>query len=105
MTDAEITSLLVELLVELGSEFNLKHRIPSVSGGSHALELESRSCVGTISIWAAGSADWHIFDRHTAVEALLGYAEPQSIIDLRGVVLGVLGQVRRHDDISDFRHS
>jgi len=105
MTEADITSFLVALLVELGSEFNLKHRIPSVSGGSHALELESRSCIGTISIWAAGAADWHIFDSHTAAEALLGYAEPRSIIELRGVVLGVLGQVRRHDEISDFHHS
>lgn len=105
MTDAEVSSLLTELLVELGSEFHLKHRIPVVPGSGHALDLESRSCVGTISVWAAGSADWHIFDSHTAAEALLGYAEPQSVIELRGVILDVLGQVRRHDEISDMQRS
>lgn len=101
MTDNEIHSLLVELLVEFGSEFNLKHRIPVASGGSHALELESRSCIGTISLWAAGAADWHIFDVHSAAQALLGCAQPQSIIELRDVVLSVLDQVRRHDQVSD----
>lgn len=100
MTDTEINSLLDELLVELGSEFDLKHRIPVVSGGSHALELESRSCIGTISLWTAGALDWHIFDKRTATEALLGHAEAKNVIDLRNVVLDVLGNVRRHDEIS-----
>lgn len=105
MTDAEIHSLLADLLVKFSGEFSLKYRTPTIPGGSYALELESSSCIGTISIWATGAADWHVFNRHTAVEALLGYAESQSINDLHDVIVDLLAQVARHDDTYDFQHS
>jgi membrane protease subunit (stomatin/prohibitin family) len=99
MTDINICELITTLQKEIAHHFILHYVSPIVSGSGHALEIESTNCLGTISIWAAGSMDWHIFDTETSVEAILGYLEVNDVEKLRTAILAIFSEIRDLDEI------
>ena len=98
MNDSEINDLISELRTDLESELSLMYKAPVTLGSGHALEVESKTCLGTISVWAAGTMDWHIFDIATSTEALLGHKEINDAEDLRSAMLAILNEIRSRDN-------
>jgi hypothetical protein len=100
MNDAEITEIMAQLPTDVVNEFALQYKAPVVAGSGHSFELESKTCLGTISVWAAGTMDWHIFEIATSSESLIGHTEVRDRDAVRDALLAILGQVRGRD-ISD----
>ena len=100
MKDTEIKILVQNLLVKLGDEFSLCYKQPIAPGSSHSIELESKTCLGTLSVWASGLMDWHIFDISTSTEVILGCGEARDITGVREKFLEILEKVRARDNES-----
>jgi hypothetical protein len=95
--DTEIKSFIQNILVSAGDEFSLCYKRPIAPGSSHSLELESKTCLGTLSVWASGLMDWHIFDIATSTEVILGCGEAKDITGVRETFLEILEKVRARD--------
>jgi hypothetical protein len=93
MTDSEINQLLASVLDEFASRFEMRHQPPSVDAGGHALDVDSASSLGTISIWKTGAIDWQFVDAKTGADTLVGSQVCETLPALREVVLSVLKQV------------
>ena len=97
MNDIEIKILIQNLLMTTGDEFSLCYKAPIALGSSHSLELESKTCLGTLSVWESGMMDWHIFDIATSTEVLVGCGEAQDIAGVRETFLGIFEKIRERD--------
>jgi hypothetical protein len=93
MTNLEISQLLSTILSEFESRFEMRHQPPTVAGGGHSLDVDTASCLGTISIWESGAVDWQFVDALTGAETFVGAETTDTASALRDVVLRVLQQV------------
>ncbi len=98
MNDTEINELIAKLPTNVVKEFAVQYKTPIVPGSGHSIELESKTCLGTISVWAAGTMDWHIFDIATSSEALLGHSEVRDADAVRDTLFAILDEIRSRDN-------
>lgn len=98
MNDAEISDLVANLPADLAEEFGIQYQAPVALGRSHSINLENQAYVGTISIWASGAMDWHIFDIVTSTESALGYHEVNEINAARNTLLTIFGELRAYGE-------
>lgn len=97
MNDTEIKILIQDILLRAGGDFSLYYRGPIVLGGGHSLEIESKTCLGAISVWASGIMDWHVFDIATSAEVLLGCSEVKDIDAVQECFLAIFEEIRGLD--------
>jgi hypothetical protein len=97
VNDTEIKTLIQNLLEIAGDEFSLCYKGPIALGSSHSLEIESKTCLGTLSVWESGMMDWHIFDIATSTEVFLGCGETRDIAGVRETFLDIFKKIREHD--------
>jgi hypothetical protein len=98
MNDLEIKELVSNLPTSVVSELTLKYKGPIALGSGHTIELESKKCLGTISVWAFGMMDWHIFDIETSKETLLGHSEAHDAYAVLDTLFMLFEQIRKHDN-------
>lgn len=105
MNDTEINEIIAELPIDIVNEFAVKHKVPVTFGSGHSVEIESKTCLGTVSVWATGMMDWHIFDITTSTEALLGYREVKDVDAVREVFLIIFDEIRCRDNVARLSNS
>jgi hypothetical protein len=97
MNNSQIKDLIASILSSVEGEFTFHYKAPVVIESCHAIEIESKKCLGTISVWASGMMDWHIFDIETSTENMLGHSEINDQNDLHNVMLSIFEGIRERD--------
>jgi membrane protease subunit (stomatin/prohibitin family) len=97
MNDAEINNLIAMLPTNLIKEFAVQYKAPVAPGSGHSIEIKNKTCLGTISVWAAGTMDWHIFDIVTSAEILLGHSEVGDVDAVRATLFAILKEAMVRD--------
>jgi len=97
MTDTELIELIENLSADDKGYFAIAYKRPSHIGGGHTLEIESPKCLGSITFWAAGSIDWHIFDIQTATECFLGECEAINVREIEVSLRALFEAIKYRD--------
>jgi hypothetical protein len=97
MNDTELEKLISTVLMQATDDLALAYKAPILVGSCHSLELESKTCLGTISVWASGMMDWHIFDIATSAETLIGQSEVRDLDAVQNKIIDLFREIRVHD--------
>jgi hypothetical protein len=102
MNDIELENLISTVIMQTTGDLALAYKAPIFVGSGHYLELESKTCLGTISFWASGMMDWHIFDIATSAETLIGQSEVRDLDEIRNKITDIFLEIRGLDNKRGF---